>query len=269
MLWSSSPTAQTFLCFAGQQLHQLVLGAVGVLVLVDQQIAVAALVALARFARDLEQADGFEQQVVEVEGVVLAQLGLVALIDVGDALAVGILGGEVVLLRIDHVVLGPGDAAQNGARGELLGVEAHAAHDLLDDGLLVVFVVDGEGAGQALVADLEGLDVAAQEAHAERVEGGDERLGQRGVAEQPVDALGHLAGGLVGEGDGEDGVGGDAFFADEPGDAAGDDAGFARAGAGEDEQGAFGGLDGGALFGIQIVDERLHDDASRREGSCI
>ena len=176
----------------------------------------------------------------------------------GDALAVGVLGAEVVLLRIDHVVLGPGDAAKNGARGELLGVEAHAAHDLLDDALLIVFVVDGEGAGESFAVDFERFNVAAQDAHAERVEGGDQRLGKRGVAEQPVDALAHLAGGLVGEGDGEDGVGSDAFFLDEPGDAAGDDAGFAGAGSGKDEQRTLGGLDGGALFGIQIVEERLH-----------
>ena len=39
------------LVLAGQQLHQLVLRAVGVLVLVDEQIAIAALVALADFAR--------------------------------------------------------------------------------------------------------------------------------------------------------------------------------------------------------------------------
>ena len=120
----------------------------------------------------MSRRDGFEEQIVEVERVVLAQLGLVALIDVGDALAVGVLGAEVVVLRIDHVVFGPGDAAENGARRELLGVEAHAAHDLLDDALLVVFIVDGEGACEAVVADLEGLDVAAQDAHAERVEGG-------------------------------------------------------------------------------------------------
>jgi hypothetical protein len=34
------------------------------------------------------------------------------------------------------------------------------------------------------------------------------RLGERAVAEDLVDALGHLLRGLVGEGDGEDGVGG-------------------------------------------------------------
>ena len=37
------------LVLAGQQLHQLVLRPVGVLVLVDEQIAIATLVALARF----------------------------------------------------------------------------------------------------------------------------------------------------------------------------------------------------------------------------
>ena len=85
--------------------------------------------------------------------------------------------------------------------------------------------------------------------------------------QQPVDALGHLAGGLVGEGDGQDGVGRDAFLADQPGDAAGDDAGLARAGSGEDQQRAFGGLDGGALFGIQVGELRRQDGKSRREES--
>ena len=82
-------------------------------------------------------------------------------------------------------------------------------------------------------------------------------LASERVAEQLVHALGHFAGGLVGEGDGQDGVGRDAFLADQPGDAAGDDAGLARAGAGQDEQRALGGLDGGALFGIQIGEQRL------------
>ncbi len=145
----------------------------------------------------------------------------------------------------------------HGARRHLLGVEPHALHDLLDDALLVVFVENGKGAGQALVADFQRFDVAAQNAHAERVEGGDQRLGQRRVAQQPVHALGHLAGGLVGEGDGQDGVGRDVFLADEPGDAMRDDAGFARSGAGQDEQRAFGSLHRGALFGIQMFEERL------------
>jgi len=84
------------------------------------------------------------------------------------------------------------------------------------------------------------------------------------VAEELVDALGHFAGGLVGKGDGEDGVGGYAFFLDEPGDAAGDDAGFAGAGAGEDEERPIGGFHGGTLFRIEFFEERVHG-VSRRE----
>ncbi len=166
------------------------------------------------------------------------------------------------------MILGPGDAAQNRARGKLLGVQAHALHNLLDDGLLVVLVVDGKGAGEALVADPEGFNVAAEDAHAKGMKGSDQGLGQRGVAEQAVDALAHLCGGFIGEGDGQNGIGCDALFADEPGDAAGDDAGFAGAGAGQNEQGAFGGLNGGALFGVQAFGERLQGGI-RREGSCV
>src|SRR6185437_12578438 len=60
------------------------------------------------------------------------------------SLAVGVLGAEVVLLRIDHVVLGPRDAAEDSTRGQLLGIEPHAPHHLLDDAGLVVLVVDGK-----------------------------------------------------------------------------------------------------------------------------
>jgi hypothetical protein len=171
---------------------------------------------------------------------------------VGDALAGGVFGAEEVILRIDHVVFGPGNAAQDGARGELLGVKAHALHDLLDEAGLIVLIEDGEGAGEALVTDFQGFDVAAEDAHAKGVESGDQGLGERGVAEQLFDTLGHFAGGLVREGDGEDGVGRDVLLLDEPGDAVGNDACFAGASAGEDEQWALRGLDGSALFGIEM-----------------
>ena len=64
---------------------------------------------------------------------------------------------------------------------------------------------------------------------------------------------------LLDGGNGQNGVRRDAFFADEPGDAAGDDAGLARAGTGKDEQWSLGGLDGGALFGIQIGELRRQE----------
>ncbi len=120
-------------------------------------------------------------------------------------------------------------------------------------------------------ANFQVLNVAPQNAHAKGVKGGDQRLGQRRVAQQPVNAFGHFAGSLVGKGYGQDGVGRDAFFLNQPCNPAGDDAGFARAGSGQNEQRALGSLDGGALFRIQIVDQR-RQGKSRREGSffqCI
>ena len=111
-------------------------------------------------------------------------------------------------------------------------------------------------------AGLEHFDVAAQNAHAQRVESGDQRLRERRVAEQPIHALGHFAGGFVGEGDGQNRVGRDILFLDEPGDAVCDHARLARSGAGQDQQRAVGGFDCGALFGIEMVEERMQGVAS-------
>jgi hypothetical protein len=71
------------------------------------------------------------------------------------------------------------------------------------------------------------------------------------VAAHLVDALAHLAGGLVGEGDGEDAPGGHALF-EELGDAVGDDARLAGARAGEDQQRRAAVVDGRLLFGVEL-----------------
>ena len=124
----------------------------------------------------------------------------------------------------------------------------------LHHGLLIGLVIDGEVFRQAFVADPQRLDIAPQHAHAEGVKGGDERLGQGRVAEKLLDALGHLGGSLVGEGDGEDGVWRDAALLDEVSDAVRDDARLARAGSGEDEHRAVDGFDGLTLLGIEFVE---------------
>ena len=57
----------------GEHSHELVLRPVGVLVLVDQEILEAAVVVFAHGRGRLQQAGRFEQQVVEVEGIGLAE----------------------------------------------------------------------------------------------------------------------------------------------------------------------------------------------------
>ena len=98
------------------------------------------------------------------------------------------------------------------------------------------------------------------------MESGDERLGQRGVAQELFNALAHLGGGLVGKRDGENRVRGYALVLNEPGDAVRDDAGFARTGAGQNKYGPFNGFDGSALFGIEIGEERMQSNVPDRIG---
>ena len=73
----------------------------------------------------------------------------------------------------------------------------------------------------------------------------------RGFAEDGGDAFAHLPRRLVGEGDGQDLVGEGAPGQQDMGEAGGQHAGLAGAGAGQDQQRAIDGLDGGALFGVQ------------------
>ena len=81
-------------------------------------------------------------------------------------------------------------------------------------------------------------------------------------AQQVADAVFHHARGFVGERDGENGAARDALF-DQMGDAIGDDARLAGAGAGENEQRAFGREHGFALAFVEFVEE-----SGWREGNC-
>jgi hypothetical protein len=92
------------------------------------------------------------------------------------------------------------------------------------------------------------------------VEGADPD-GVDGVADEVGDALAHFAGRFIGEGDGQDLPGRNAHFVDEVGDAVGQHPGFARAGAGQHEQGPCNSLCRFPLGGIERVEYRHVDRA--------
>ena len=199
---------------------------VGVLVLVHQQVAEAALVVLQHLREGAEQFDRHHQQVVEVHGRGGEQALLVQAVDLGHPLVVGAapLGGE--RLEVDQFVLGLPDGGVEGLGREALGVEAQVADAVLHGAARVEIVVDGE-----VGAIAQHGSVAAQDAHAGAVEGGYPHA-PGNPAHQRGHPLLHLVGGLVGEGDGQQGVRGDAQVADQVGDAEGEHPGLARAGAG-------------------------------------
>ena len=73
-------------CSLGEQLQQPVLGVVGVLVLVDEDVAEGAAPALADLLEELEHVDRADQEVVEVHRVGLEHPLLVEREDLGDDL---------------------------------------------------------------------------------------------------------------------------------------------------------------------------------------
>jgi hypothetical protein len=90
------------------------------------------------------------------------------------------------------------------------------------------------------------------------VKGGDRRLGVA-VGNQLVHPLGHLGGGLLGEGERQDLLGTDGLGRDQVGDAAGEDGRLAGAGARDDEERPFAVADGLALRLVQSLEDPLHD----------
>ncbi len=235
---------------ADQFADEGVLGVVGVLVLVDQDVPEAAAVVLGDVREDAQHVDRRHDQVVEVERVGLAQPRLVHGVGLGEGLleAVGGLGGEVLL--VDQLVLQVADLGAEGLRREALGVEVQVATDEGHQALGVGGVVDREGRGEA-----EPLALAAQDADAGAVERHHPHR-VRARADELFDALLHLARGLVGERDREDLTWVDAPLGQQMGDAVGEHAGLAGAGAGDDEQGGAGVHDGRALVLVQPVEQR-------------
>ena len=186
-----------------------VLRAIGILILVDEDVLEPALVLL-EFARIVaEQLHGEQQQVIEVDGVPAAELLPVFGIDVRDGLREGIHREGRVLGRQHERVLRIGNGAVHAARRELLRVEAEALHDALHHRLRIILIIDREGRRAP-----DEMWRGAQHAGANGVECPDPHAHGR-PPEQPTDPLLHLARGLVGERHRQDLAGVDAVVVDD------------------------------------------------------
>jgi hypothetical protein len=213
----------------GEPLDQHVLRAVGVLVLVHHHVAELLRVALSNRLGFLHELHRVEQQVVEVERARLLQRIGIHRVQLAQLLVTGVPGVCEGLGPL-HPVLRVADARQHHPRLHRRVVDAQLAQPLLHDRELVVRVVDHEIARQADVRRL-----APQQAGAQGMKRGDPHL-PAVDAEQGLDARPHLFGGLVGEGDRQNGGRVGQPFACQIGNAVGDDAGLARTGTRQNEQ---------------------------------
>jgi len=236
----------------GEEVGEAVLGVVRVLVLVDEDVAEGALVVTQALGDLLEELDGAHEQVVEVHGVHRHELLLVKVVDVGrdagEAAARLLAEGG----RVEQLVLGVRDLAGDGLGRVALRIVLERLEATADEAALVVGVVDRE---RAAVPETVGL--AAQDAGAHRVEGADPHRA-RDAADEALDALLHLARGLVREGDGEDLVGARVAGGEQIRDAMREHTGLARAGPGEDEQRAVDVGHGRALRLVEAGEQARH-----------
>ena len=211
---------------------QDVLRVIGVLVLVDEDVAESAAVVLGHVGEELEQRHGRSDEVIEVEGIGAAQASLVLGVGLRQHAILGRLRAAREGLLVDELVLQVRDPCREAARRVALGIEIEVLDHHGHEPLRVGGVVDREVRG-----DAEPGGLPAEDAHARRVEGHHPH-GAGGGPDQRGNPLLHLAGGLVGEGDREDLGGPHTLLADEMGDALGEHARLARAGSRHDEQGA-------------------------------
>ena len=208
-----------------------VLGVIGVLVLVDEDVTESAAVVLGHVREELEQRHGRPDEVVEVERIGAAQASLVLGVGLGEHAVLGSLRPTREGLLVDELVLQVRDPGRETARGVALGIEIEVLDHHGHEPLRVGRVVDREVRG-----DAEPGGLPAEDAHAGGVEGHHpHRAG--GGPDQRGDPLLHLPCGLVGERDREDLGGLHALLADEMGDALGEHARLARACPCDDEQG--------------------------------
>ena len=118
------------LVLGGQQVGDLVLDVVGVLILVDANVAEALLVLVEHLGAGAQQLERAHEQVVEVHRVGGAQAALQLQIDLRSLFVIRAVGGFEHVLGPDHGVFSRADLAADHVDGELLLLNAERLHNV-------------------------------------------------------------------------------------------------------------------------------------------
>ena len=186
-----------------QNLGKLILGPVGILILVHQNILEAALVLHPHLFMLLQQKHRYHQQVIKIQSIVVTKLLGIDFINLCHLLlkeAAGIPGHG---LGSHKLVFGIGNSVQHPGWSILLLIQIEFFQCILDDSLAVRRIVNNK----VLLVNACSLYLTAQETGTERMEGAEPYLLGR-LPNHAVHTLPHLRGSLVGKGDGQNAVGG-------------------------------------------------------------
>ena len=118
------------LVLGGQQVGDLVLDVVGVLILVDANVAEALLVLVEHLGAGAQQLERAHEQVVEVHRVGGTQAAFQLQVDLRGLFVVGAVGGFEHVLGADHGVFGRADLAADHVDGELLLLDTERLHNV-------------------------------------------------------------------------------------------------------------------------------------------
>ena len=183
----------------GEQAQPQILGHVGVLVLVDQQVLEALVILGEDVVVGGEQGQAVEQQIAEIGGVEGLEPRLVGGVNL-QQLAAGEIARvpRIYLVGGQPLVLPALDDGVQEPRRPALGIDILGLEDLLDQADLVVLIEDRE-----IGFKPDQLGMTAQHTGGDGMKRAQDQAFGGAGADQRLDPPAHLAGRLVGEGDGE------------------------------------------------------------------
>ncbi len=169
-----------------------------------------------------------------------------------------IAGGLLETAGVNEFVLGVADFVEDAGGLENVGAESEFFDTVLDESGLLGFAEDG-----VIRCKVGFFRVIAQQPGANGVESADPHIPPH-VPQEAGNALFHLIGGFVGEGDAEDVGGRDIAAANQIGGAVGKNPGLATSRAGKDEQRPVTMKDGLPLAFVQTTEYILRSLGKRR-----
>ena len=233
--------------FPGQQFEPLVLQLVGVLKLIDQQVAKALLVVLAQGRVVAQQLVRAQQQFGKINHALALALVFVKLVQLDLFARIWVVRGHIFGAQAVFFATGKKPAQLLGRVA--LGIHVEGLAQPLDGRELVLHIQNlkrGWQPGGLVVRPQQAIAQAMKSAHPHAAQADGQQGGQARL---------HLFGRLVGEGDGHDAAGRGIPHVQQPGNARGQHPRFARTGPRQNQRMALGQGDGGQLLGVEAVQQ--------------
>ena len=179
-----------------------------------------------------KQIHGLADQVIKIKSLGSLQLSLIAVPHLDEQRISGVLrvGGPAIRLNVGEFVFEPRHFPDDGVGGKPHIVTTQLFEDSFHQGSLISGVINREGAGISKTVML-----FAQNSNTRGVEGGYPHSTGR-LTDESGDALPHLAGRFVGEGNGQDLTGPRISGLQQTGNTPGQHAGLTRARTGDNQQ---------------------------------